>query len=383
MDRLAEQKALRYRYTRQAALVGALGNIVLALVKTLFGLLGHSQSLLADGIHSISDLLSDGLVWFAAHHAKEAPDEEHPYGHGRYETIGTMLLGAFLILVGIGIGWDAGERLFEPENLLVPETITLYVALFSILANEGMYHYTRYLARKINSDLLKANAWHHRSDSISSVVVLIGIGGTIAGLPYLDAIAAVVVGMMIVNIGWQLGWGAMEELVDAGLEPDRVEQIRNVIESVSGVANLHMLRTRKMGGHASADVHIQVDPRVSVSEGHRVAEVVQLRLQNEVDHLSDVTVHVDPEDDQEGPSCDGLPLREQAEELLCECLKEIACFEVRKRMLLHYLSGTIDVELFLPHSCYQNPEQSESLLQAYQHAIAPMKEFGEIRLWFG
>ncbi|MCU7862437.1 MAG: cation diffusion facilitator family transporter, partial [Candidatus Thiodiazotropha sp. (ex Lucinoma borealis)] len=299
----------RYKVSRKVAIVGALTNTLLAVLKIVFGWIGQSQSLIADGVHSLSDLLTDALVLFTARHAKEAPDEDHPYGHGRFETVGTLVLGGILITVGIGIVWDAAERLFVPEELLQPEPFTLYVAAFSILANEGLFFYTRHFANLINSNLLRANAWHHRSDSVSSVVVLIGIGGTMLGLPYLDAIAAVLVGLMVAKIGWDLGWTASQELADAGLEEESVLEIRDFIGKISGVKSVHMLRTRKLGGHALADVHIQVDPWLSVSEGHRIAEVVQYGLIEGVDVLEDVTVHIDPEDDEEGPSCAHLPLR--------------------------------------------------------------------------
>lgn len=383
MDHLTDKQETRYRLTRQAAIVGAAVNLVLAVVKTLFGVLGQSQSLLADGIHSLSDLMSDALVLFAARHAKEEPDEAHPYGHGRFETAGTMALGAFLILVGLGIMWDAGERLFSPEKLLHPQSYTLYVALFSILANEGLYFYTQYLAKRIKSELLRANAWHHRTDSISSIVVLVGIGGTMAGLPYLDAIAAVLVGMMIIHIGWNIGWGAMQELVDAGLEEEQVTEIRNVITSVSGVNSVHMLRTRRMGGQASADVHVQVDSWLSVSEGHRISEVVQMRLIDNVDILTDVTVHIDPEDDEEGPSCANLPLRKEAERLLDRHWKDLACYSSRQRLILHYLSGKIDVDLHLPMSCFDSHDHAVELRGAFQKGIASSDVFRTVRLWFG
>jgi cation diffusion facilitator family transporter len=383
MESVNERREMRYRLTRQATIVGALVNVLLTLVKIFFGIVGQSQSLLADGIHSLSDLLSDALVLFAARHAKNDPDEEHPYGHGRYETAATMGLGTFLILVGLGIVWDAGDRLFRPEELLHPHTITLYVALFSILAKEALYHYTQYLARLIKSELLRANAWHHRSDSVSSIVVMVGIGGTMAGLPYLDAIAAVLVGVMIVHIGWSLGWGAMQELVDAGLEEEKLQEIREIINSVSGVSNIHMLRTRKLGGHASADVHVQVDPWLSVSEGHRISEVVQMRLIDEVDLLSDVTVHVDPEDDEKGPSCAQLPLRSQAESQLTKHWNHIACFNRRKRVIMHYLSGHIDVDLYLPLDCFDSHEHAAELHTAYQRAIEASDVFRRVRIWYG
>ena len=378
-----EMQEVRYKETRLAALVGAVVNLVLAFVKILFGWLGQSQSLLADGVHSLSDLMSDALVWLAARHAKEAPDEQHPYGHGRFETAGTVALGALLGLVGLGVIWDAVERLFAPEQLLTPSSFTLYVAAFSILANEGLYHYTQYLAQRINSNLLRANAWHHRSDSISSVVVLVGIGGTLAGLPYLDAIAAVLVGVMIVHIGWNLGWGAMQELVDAGLDKETVKEIRGIIDSVSGVNSIHMLRTRRMGGHASADVHVQVDSWLSVSEGHRIAEVVQTRLINEVEELFDVTVHIDPEDDEINAPCSDLPLRREAERLLDAACRNIACYARRQRLVLHYLSGRIDVDLYLPFDCYEGEEEMVKLQRAFLKAFNQSEVFGKIRLWFG
>ncbi|MEJ2402836.1 MAG: cation diffusion facilitator family transporter [Candidatus Thiodiazotropha sp.] len=373
----------RYLMSRRAALVGAVINTLLAVLKVLFGLSGQSQSLIADGIHSLSDLLTDALVLFAARHASEAPDAEHPYGHGRFETIGTLVLGGILIAVGSGIIYDAGERLFAPEELLVPQVVTLYVAAFSILANEALFFYTRHLGNLINSDLLRANAWHHRSDSVSSVVVLLGIGGTMVGLPYLDAIAAVLVGLMVVKIGWSLGWNATHELTDASLEEEALGQIREVIDSVSGVKSVHMLRTRKLGGHALADVHVQVDPWLSVSEGHRIAEVVQYGLIDKVDVLEDVTVHIDPEDDEEGPSCTALPLRREAEGLLETHWSGLECYSQLRRMVLHYLSGGIDIDLYLPLSCYISQSHAEALIRSYQEGIEGSGIFRSVRIWFG
>ncbi|MEW8027044.1 MAG: cation diffusion facilitator family transporter [Candidatus Thiodiazotropha sp.] len=373
----------RYDVSRRVAVVGALTNTFLAIVKLLFGWLGHSQSLLADGVHSLSDLLTDALVLFAARHAKEAPDEEHPYGHGRFETIGTLVLGGFLIAVGVGIVWDAAERLFTPEQLLQPETFTLYVAAFSILANEGLFFYTRYFANQINSNLLRANAWHHRTDSVSSVVVLVGIGGTMLGLPYLDAIAAVLVGLMIIKIGWDLGWTASQELADASLEEESLSQIREVIGNISGVKSVHMLRTRKLGGHAMADVHVQVDPWVSVSEGHRIAEVVQYGLIDHVDVLEDVTVHIDPEDDEAGPSCAHLPLRSEAEAVLDRVCNGVSCYDRKARVVLHYLSGRIDIELYLPLHCFVSNQQAEQLHSDYRAAIKGSEIFRDVHIWFG
>ncbi|MBT3046629.1 MAG: cation diffusion facilitator family transporter [Candidatus Thiodiazotropha sp.] len=373
----------RYDVSRRVAIVGALTNTLLAILKLFVGWIGHSQSLIADGVHSLSDLLTDALVLFTARHAREAPDDEHPYGHGRFETIGTLVLGGFLLTVGLGIVWDAAERLFSPEQLLQPEPITLFVAAFSILANEGLFFYTRHFANRINSNLLRANAWHHRTDSVSSVVVLVGIGGTMLGLPYLDAIAAVLVGLMILKIGWDLGWTASQELADAGLEKESISEIRDVIGNISGVKSVHMLRTRKLGGHAMADVHVQVDPWLSVSEGHRIAEVVQYGLIDGVDVLEDVTVHIDPEDDEAGPSCAHLPLRSEAEAELDRLCSGLTCYGQKQRLVLHYLSGRIDIELYLPLNCFVSNRQAVALHNEFQTAVKESEIFRDVQIWFG
>ncbi|PUB80999.1 MAG: cation transporter, partial [gamma proteobacterium symbiont of Ctena orbiculata] len=228
-----------------------------------------------------------------------------------------------------------------------------------------------------------ANAWHHRTDSVSSVVVFVGIGGTMMGLPYLDAIAAVLVGLMIIKIGWDLGWSASQELADAGLEEESLSQIREVIGNISGVKSVHMLRTRKLGGHAMADVHVQVDPWVSVSEGHRIAEVVQYGLIDRVDVLEDVTVHIDPEDDEAGPSCAHLPLRSEAEATLDRVCSGVSCYDQKARVVLHYLSGRIDIELYLPLHCFVSNQQAEQLHSDYQAAVKGSEIFRDVHIWFG
>ncbi|MCW8847600.1 MAG: cation diffusion facilitator family transporter, partial [Sedimenticola sp.] len=282
MDQQVGEKQLRYKAIQRVTVVGVVVNLVLAVSKTTIGFLAQSQSLVADGIHSLSDLLSDALVFFAARHAHHGPDEAHPYGHGRFETAGTLGLGLLLALVAIGITWDAVERLFSPDALLHPKPIALYAAAFSIVANEWLYHYTARVARRIKSDLLQANAWHHRSDALSSIVVLVGVAGTMAGLPYLDAIAAIGVGLMIARIGWDLSWPAFQELVDEGLDEDRLDRIREIIGQIGGVQDIHMLRTRRIGGEATVDVHILVEPWLSVSEGHMIGQTVIDRLLEEV-----------------------------------------------------------------------------------------------------
>jgi cation diffusion facilitator family transporter len=379
-----ELRQARARATSRTAAVGAVANAFRSAGKIGVGHTANSQALVADGIHSLSDLLTDLLVWVAGRHASQAPDAEHPYGHGRYETLATLLLTAFLMVVAVGLGWDSAQRLFNPDELLTPGPLALYAAAASILINEGLFWYTLAYARRVRSDMLRANAWHHRSDAISSVVVLVGVGGTMAGLPYLDAIAAVLVALMIAKIAAELGWEAMRELVDTGLEAERISQIRKTIDSVGGVRDLHMLRTRRHGGHASADVHVLVDPRVSVSEGHIISTLVEQRLKGEIDEITDVTVHIDPEDDEQAPPTSGLPLRTEATARLDRLWRDIAEAARRTRTVLHYLNGRIEVEVFFPiEVCEGRSENARSLNRRLQDALEADPSFGRVTAYFG
>ena len=373
----------RFAQTSRVTLVTAAVNLLLSVVKVVIGFVAQSQSLVADGIHSLSDLLSDLLVYFAARHAKNEPDDEHPYGHGRFETAATLGLGVLLILAALGIAWDAVDRLFSPAELLTPGVLALFAAAFSIAANEGLYYYTIKVARRLRSDMLAANAWHHRSDAISSVVVLIGVGGTLAGLPYLDAVAAVAVGVMIAKIGWDLGWSAFQELVDAGLEEERLEKIRGLILETGGVDDIHMLRTRKMGGAASVDVHVLVEPWISVSEGHMIGQTVIDRLLEGIDEVSDVTVHVDPEDDEIAAPCKDLPLRNEARKMINRAWTDIGEVSSLERLVLHYLDGRIKLDIYFPLSLYRDEAQVAELRSRLQAALMPHREFGEVRVYFG
>ncbi len=368
----------------RTAVVGGVANLILSLIKVVAGMLWHSQALVADGVHSFSDLLSDILVWFAGRHATQAPDQEHPYGHGRYETLATLVLGVFLLLVAMGIGWDAADRLFSPAELLRPEPLAMAAAFASILVKEWLYWWTLAYARRVRSDMLRANAWHHRSDAISSVVVLIGIGGTLAGLPYLDSVAAFIVAVMIAGIAREIGWGAIQELVDTGLEAERLAEINDTIRAVGGVRNIHMLRTRKHGGQASADVHVLVDPRVSVSEGHMIALLVENRLKKQIDEITDVTVHIDPEDDEPAPSCAGLPLRADALARLGRLWETVPEARGRQRTILHYLNGLIDVEVFFPlDACAGNRSEAQQVRERLQSTLDVDPVFNQVFVYFG
>jgi len=373
---------VRNKQARKVAIVGALTNLVLSAVKIAFGYIGHSQALIVDGIHSLSDLLSDALVLFASHHANQAPDAEHPYGHGRFETAATMALGILLLLVALGIGWDTLERLFSNDEIAVPTQLALYAAGFSILANEALYWYTLLVARKIRSKMLEANAWHHRSDAVSSIVVLAGIVGSQFGVTNLDTIAALIVAVMIGKIGWTLGWQALEELVDKSLDENEVQRVNEIIDEVDGVRSLHMLRTRRSGHQSAADVHVMVDPQLSVSEGHMIAVAVEDELKNNIDHLSDVTVHIDPEDDEKSPPCKGLPLRNEVLAILQSIWGEHDCLNEKTDVKLHYLSGKIDVDLMLPLGCYHSKQETQNVRSLLNEKLSQDERFGKIEIYY-
>ncbi len=363
-----EQQALteRYKATTRVTVVGAVVNFILAVFKIIIGTTGHSHALIVDGIHSFSDLLSDGLVVFAAKHGNQTPDDDHPYGHARIETAFAAVLGGILIAVGIGIVIDALERLTSGQ-VLTPESITIWVALLSVLSKEALYRYTMVYANRFNSSLLKANAWHHRSDAVSSIVVLVGIAGSIAGFPYLDAAAAVIVSMMVAKIGWEIAKESIEQLVDKGLDPDKVESISAHIAEIPGVQRMHMLRTRQMGAEALLDVHVEVAPQLSVSEGHRIGDEVSKELTREFSDISQVLIHIDPEDDEESPKSSDLPLRNEIMSDLKQCWDKVVETSKIEDVVFHYLDGKVRIQVIL----------SLSILSAFDDALAISKKLSD------
>ena len=378
-----EQGEARYREMKKVTLIGSVIDLLLGVFKILVGWVASSQSLIADGVHSLSDLATDFVVLYAAKHGSREADEEHPYGHGRIETLATAGLGVTLVIVAIGIAWDAIARLFEPERLFQPGIWALVVALLSVVLKEWIYRYTMRVAKRVRSPMLEANAWHSRTDAISSIVVVIGVGGTMLGLDYLDAIAAVGVALMVAKIGWDLGWESLHELADRALEQERVEKIRKAILAVDGVRHLHLLRSRKVGHEALVDVHVQVDPWLSVSEGHMIAIAVEEAAKSSLDEVTDVTVHIDPEDDEEAPPCEGLPLRGQALGMLERAWKEAGCNGRWERVQLHYIQGRVHVDLYLPLACLdEKGGGAETIREQLAGPLAEMKEFGKLRIFF-
>jgi len=372
----------RYRAAHRVTVAGAVVNVLLAIGKIVVGWFGQSQALIADGVHSLSDLISDGIVLVGARHGSREADADHPYGHARIETAFTVAVGVILLLVSGGIAYDAAARLFSPEQLLNPGLLALVAAGISVLAKEALYQYTIAVARRIRSKLLRANAWHHRSDAVSSIVVLVGVLGTIAGLPYLDAIAAVAVALMVAKIGWELTWHSVRELVDTGLDPERVTAIRRAILDVDGVQELHMLRTRRMGEDALVDVHILVDSRLSVSEGHHISEQVRTRLVRQFDEVADVLVHIDPEDDEKMRPSSALPQRRDVIERIEPFWREDGLENYIERVTLHYLDGKLEVDVYVPLARVNGLDEAETLAERLRAPAAHLDEVADICVYY-
>jgi len=319
-------------------------NLLLTIVQLIVGWIAHSQSLIAHGLHSFSDLLSDFLVLWANHQGAHPADAAHPYGHARIETAATLVLGISLTLVGGGILLMAGQQLQNMGEVPAVEPLALWIALLTLVAKEGLFHYLKAVAERLHSAVMMANAWHTRADAASALVVAIGIGGSLLGWRFLDLLAAVLVGFMILKMGLQFAWEALRELVDTGLSADEVAAIRATLAQTSGVVDLHELRTRRMANQALVDAHIRVDPRISVSEGHRIAESARRRVLKAHPLVLDVLVHVDAEDDSLPLPKADFPERTALEAHLRELLgADAPAFE---RSVLHYLGQKVEAEIY-------------------------------------
>ncbi|MEK7734754.1 MAG: cation diffusion facilitator family transporter [Pseudomonadota bacterium] len=359
----------RYEASKRVTWVSVWLNLVLTVAQIVIGLIGQSQALVADGFHTLSDLVSDFMVLFALAHGRKAADAEHPYGHARIETAMTLILGGMLVAVGIGIAINAGLKLHRGEAFVIPSQITLWVAVVTLVGKEWLYRYLMVVANRYDSSMLRANAWHSRSDAISSLVVVAGIGGALFGFAYLDSVAAIIVAIMVAKIGADFAWQSLRELIDTGLDPAVIEEMRKVINGVAGVKALHLLRTRRTGGKALVDVHIIVDDHLSVSEGHQISETVRARLIREVEVISDVLVHIDTEEDVELPTCAGLPLRDEILSRLKQYFRDIPEASAIERTTLHYVDGQLEIELLLPLAIAPSREAASALTKRFQTAI--------------
>lgn len=346
----------RFAAAQKSTWVSIIINLLLTFFQVVGGFFAHSQALMADGLHSLSDLLSDVLVLYANRHGNRHADANHPYGHARVETAATLILGAFLAALGVGLLVAAAMRLQQPDALRAVNPLALAIAVIALAAKEGMFRYMLAVAKRVRSQMLVANAWHARSDAASSLVVIVGIVGNLLGYTFFDLLAAAVVGVMIAHMGGKLALEAMAELIDTGLDEEEVEAIRQTLLNTHGVRGLHELRTRKMADNALVDAHIMVDPKISVSEGHFIAESARHAVLKK-HHVMDVMVHIDPEDDMQSKPNAHLPGRPVLMEHLAERLGDSVL--LGNRVVFHYLDGKVDAEIYLPASQMQGNQADD------------------------
>lgn len=268
-------------------------NVVLSACQLVVGVLAHSQALVADGVHSLSDLVADFVVLFASHHSRKAADDGHPYGHHRFETAASLVLGLLLVAVGAGLLISALEKLQAPHEIPSVHLSALWVTGVALVAKEGLFRYMLSVAKQLKSSLLVANAWHARSDAASSLVVGVGIIGNVMGYPLLDPISALIVGLMVGKMGLSFAWSALSDLVDHSADQQEVAAISKTLRETPGVSGVHEVRTRKMGDLIVVDAHLEVDGTLTVTAGHAIAVAAAQRVQQHHRVLT-VMTHIDP-----------------------------------------------------------------------------------------
>lgn len=339
---LARSEALR------VTALGMVLDLLLGLTKIIGGVLTQSFALVTDGIHSLTDAVTDIFVLVVTRMSYREADTAHPYGHGRFETLGTIAMGiVFFTTAGI-ILFNAYERLLNVSVLAVPGSAALALALLSIACKEWIYHYTMRTARRLDSNLLKANAWHSRSDAITSIAVLAGLLGARAGYVWMDTVAAIVVALIIAKIGWELCADSLRELVDTAVPEAREQQLRARILSVEGIRSVPVLRSRQSGGKIILEAHLLVDPHMSVSEGHQLGERVRATLLGHFSDIGDVVTHIDPATHDQGPDQRlSLPARDEVLAALKLRWNDLLAPQQIDKVVLHYLEHGIEVELVL------------------------------------
>lgn len=369
----------------KASLISAITNAILSVLKILFGIMGFSYALLTDGIHSLSDVVIDGLVMVSARMGQAAPDMDHPYGHRRIETIGTVIVSLVILGVGLSILIENILRLMHHAAAQHPLPIVFVVALISVVANEWLCRYMLKKSREINSKLLQSSAWHNRSDAMTSVVVLISAIFSWLGWHQVDSIAAILISLFIIKMGAQYAWKSLKELVDTGVDPELVQKLELAITETQGVVALHQLRTRLHAGEILLDGHVQVSPRISVSEGHHIGVSAYQNIKKVAPNLLDATLHIDVEDDDEDYGNISGIYQALDRDLILQHIKtstqKLPGIQQMKTLTLHYLSNKVEVEILLPLSLL-NTDPYNKILAQYRACLYELPDIKSVAINF-
>lgn len=293
IDEHDEDTPDKHQAAKRSTWVSVVVNVFLTITQVVAGIFSGSQGLIADGIHSLSDLVADFVVLFANHHSQKGPDDDHHYGHQRYENAASLVLGGLLLAVGVGMLWSAFQKIQQPELIQQVKIVALWVALGALVAKELLFRYMLAVANRVRSSMLIANAWHARSDAAASLVVAVGIIGNLMGYHMLDPLAAMIVGFMVTKMGWGFSWDALHDLMDRAVDEESLNGIRLTLTETPGVLGWHDLKTRKMGDLILVDVHLEIDAYMTVEQGHDIALEARRRVMERYPVLN-VMTHVDP-----------------------------------------------------------------------------------------
>lgn len=300
----------RAQAARRSTWISVAVNLGLSNLQILVGALAHSQALIADGMHSLSDLLADFVVLIANRFSGQASDEDHHYGHYRYENAASLVIGLLLVAVAAAMLWAGVHKILRPETIAPAQTIALWTAGAALVAKELLFRYMLAVAQRVRSTLLVANAWHARSDAASSLVALAGIGGSLLGYPILDPVAALIVGLFVLRMGWKFTWDALHDLMDRSADEADNARIEEIIRATPQVLGLHDMRTRRVGDMILVDVHIEVDGALNVRAGHDIALAARNAVLEAMPQVMNVMTHIDPVLTRIDPVLAGATLQE-------------------------------------------------------------------------
>jgi cation diffusion facilitator family transporter len=363
----------------KAIAVGAIANLCLSLIKFIGGIFGNSIALVADAFHSLSDVITDIVVYFSYGFGQLPPDQDHPYGHGRAETIGTTVVGLLIVFTGLGIAYESWETISDPLKK-APGWVAASTACLSIVINEGLYHYTLKIGKASKSPSLIANAWHHRTDAISSFAAFIGILGAWNGIAMMDPLAGGLVGLMVCKVGYDLFRDGFRDLMDTALSEEHEKKIFSIFNEIPEVIHFHNLRSRTIGGEILIDVHILVDPEMTVTEGHGIAEVVRRNVVKAFDNVQDVLVHVDGEHDAEVESLYPFK-RKELIEITKPIFENIHGVKSAPGIRTHYIKGKILLDVFLQMEGNQEIEEIQKRINEIKSQLEETPQIDRARIF--
>jgi cation diffusion facilitator family transporter len=363
----------------KAIVVGAVANLFLSLIKFAGGVFGNSMVLVADAFHSLSDLITDGVVYFSHGVGQLPPDKNHPYGHGRAETIGTTLVGLLIIITGLGVAYEAWETITQSIDK-TPGWVAATIAFLSVFIKEGLYHYTRKVGEALKSKSLTANAWHHRTDAISSIAAFIGILGAWNGITIMDPLAGGLVGLMVCKVGYDFSREGFRDLMDTALGEEHTKKIFSILNEIPEVIHFHDLRSRTIGGEILIDVHILVDPEMTVTEGHGVAEVVRRNVIKAFENVQDVLVHVDGELDAEVENLYPLT-RNELIEITKPVFENMRGVKSEPEIRTHHIKRKTLLDVFLQIEGHQEMEEIQKQINEVKSRLEAIPKIDKARIF--